>query len=78
MVEIRYFSILREKLGKEKEEFEFEGTVSELRKLLLSKYPEIENILNSVKFAVNEEYVDEDYKISDGDRVALIPPVSGG
>jgi len=78
MVEIRYFSVLREKLRKEKEEIEFEGSVSELRKFLIKKYPELKNFINSVRFAVNEEYVDEDYRVSDGDRVALIPPVSGG
>ncbi|RUM29571.1 MAG: molybdopterin converting factor subunit 1 [Aquifex sp.] len=78
MVEIRYFSILRDKIGKEKEEIEFKGSISELRKFLLTKYPELKNILDSVKFAVNEEYVDDNHKVSDGDRVALIPPVSGG
>jgi molybdopterin converting factor small subunit len=28
--------------------------------------------------AVNEEYVDTNYILKDGDVVALIPPVSGG
>lgn len=29
-------------------------------------------------FAVNETYVPADTKLNDGDRVAFIPPVSGG
>jgi molybdopterin synthase catalytic subunit len=29
-------------------------------------------------YAVNQEYADRDTKLSDGDEVALIPPVSGG
>ncbi len=29
-------------------------------------------------YAVNREYADRDRKLSDGDEVALIPPVSGG
>ncbi|GAB6066299.1 molybdopterin converting factor subunit 1 [Aquifex pyrophilus] len=78
MVELRYFSILREKLGKSSEELEFEGSVKELKELLKERYPEIKNILESVRFAVNEEYVSDDFKIKRGDRVALIPPVSGG
>ena len=78
MVEIRYFSILKEKLGKSSEEISFKGTVGQLRDLLKKRYPEAKEILNSVKIAVNEEYVKDSYKISEGDRVALIPPVSGG
>ncbi|HIP42437.1 MAG TPA: molybdopterin converting factor subunit 1 [Aquifex aeolicus] len=78
MVEIRYFSILREKLGKNSEEISFEGTVGQLRDLLKERYPEAKEILSSVRIAVNEEYVGDNYKISEDDRVALIPPVSGG
>jgi molybdopterin synthase catalytic subunit/molybdopterin converting factor small subunit len=29
-------------------------------------------------FAVNRRYVDENYKLQDGDELAFIPPVSGG
>jgi molybdopterin synthase sulfur carrier subunit len=32
----------------------------------------------STMFAVNESYVPADTKVSDGDRIAFIPPVSGG
>lgn len=78
MVKIRYFSVVKEKLGKEEEALDFSGTVRELKEYLRKRYPEIADILDRVRFAVNEEYVDEDYKLSDNDRVAVIPPVSGG
>jgi len=78
MVRILYFSLLREKIGITEEELEFEGRVGELRRLLIEKYPQASTIIESVKFAVNEEYVDDDFIISEGDRIALIPPVSGG
>lgn len=32
----------------------------------------------STMFAVNESYVTADTQVHDGDRVAFIPPVSGG
>lgn len=32
----------------------------------------------STMFAVNESYVTADTQVQDGDRVAFIPPVSGG
>lgn len=70
--------MVREKLKKSEEDIEFSGTVSQLRDLLIRKYPELEPILKVVRFAVNEEYVDEDYFIGQNDRVAIIPPVSGG
>ncbi len=78
MVRVRYFSIVREKLGKEEETLEFLGTIKELKEYLKERYPELSEIIESVRFAVNEEYVDDEYKLSDNDRVAVIPPVSGG
>lgn len=31
-----------------------------------------------IRFAVNEAFVQESHRVSEGDRLALIPPVSGG
>ncbi len=70
--------MVKEKLGKQEEYLDFSGNIRELRELLKKRYPELGNLWDSVRFAVNEEYVDEDYKLSDNDRVAVIPPVSGG
>ncbi len=78
MVKLRYFSVLKDRLGKEEEILDFSGTIGELRKLLRNRYPEMSELWNNVRFAVNEEYVDDGYKLSDNDRVAVIPPVSGG
>lgn len=35
-------------------------------------------LLKATMFAVNEEYVSAETKVADGDRVAFLPPVSGG
>ncbi|WP_461829280.1 molybdopterin converting factor subunit 1 [Aquifex sp.] len=78
MIKVRYFSLVKERLGKEEESLDFAGTVRELKEYLAKKYPHLTDIWESVRFAVNEEYVDDDYKLSDNDRVAVIPPVSGG
>ncbi len=78
MIKILYFSVVREKLKKSEEEIEFKGSIEELRNLLKEKYPELSEILDKVKFAVNEEYVSDDHIVKDGDTVAVIPPVSGG
>ncbi|WP_457599926.1 molybdopterin converting factor subunit 1 [Hydrogenivirga sp.] len=78
MPRVTYFSILREKLGKSEEELDFTGSVEKLRETLKERYPEVAELLDRVKFAVNEEYVDDTYEIKGDERVAIIPPVSGG
>ena len=37
-----------------------------------------DGLRNSTLFAINEAYVPPDTVVNDGDRVAFIPPVSGG
>ena len=78
MPRLIYFSIVREKLGKSEENIEFTGRVRELREELKKRYPQIAELMDRIRFAVNEEYVDDDYELKGDERVALIPPVSGG
>ncbi|MCS7262612.1 MAG: molybdopterin converting factor subunit 1 [Aquificaceae bacterium] len=77
-MKLLYFAVLREKLRKSEEEVEFQGTVSELRAFLMQKYPELESLFRVVRFAVQEEYVDEEHFLKGQEQVAVIPPVSGG
>jgi len=72
-MKLLYFAILRERLKKDQEELEFKGTISQLRQLLIEKYPELEPVLKVVRFAVNEEYVGDEYQLKGDERVALIP-----
>lgn len=53
------------------------NTVLELKTWILEKYPEMGN-LNSFAIAVDQEYANDELNISDGQEIALIPPVSGG
>jgi molybdopterin synthase sulfur carrier subunit len=78
MIRLLYFAILREKLGKQEEMLEFSGSVEELRKLLVEREPHLEDVLKVCLFAVNQEYVKEDFILKGGETVAVIPPVSGG
>ena len=48
-----------------------------LLQILQEKYPALAQ-LASCSLAVNASYVQETQLLSDGDEVAIIPPVSGG
>lgn len=58
------------------------GTAAELRALLAAEHPDLaETILaKTVRIAVNHEMVADEAgtRISAGDEVALLPPLSGG
>ena len=45
---------------------------------LLRLYPAIAGDKSRLMIAVNEEYQEHDYPLSEDDEVAFIPPVSGG
>ncbi|GIV31512.1 MAG: molybdopterin converting factor small subunit [Saprospiraceae bacterium] len=73
------FGIARDITGQRFLELELpEGTtVARLREWLTEKHPRF-NSLASLRFAVNNEYAEEERTLQDGDEVAIIPPVSGG
>lgn len=77
-MKVLYFSVVKERIKKGEEELDFKGSLSELRFVLSQRYPELKDLLERIKFAVNEEYVGDDYELKGDERVALIPPVSGG
>jgi len=78
MPRVIYFSIIRERAGAPEEEIEFRGQVGDLRKILQRKYPDLRDLLAQVRFAVNNEYVGDEFNLKGDETVAVIPPVSGG
>jgi molybdopterin synthase catalytic subunit/molybdopterin converting factor small subunit len=69
---VRLFAGLRERAGWSEREFEAERVADIWPALGLGEEPE------GLLYAVNREYADRDRALTDGDEVALIPPVSGG
>jgi len=79
-IDILYFSSLKDKVKKNKETVDVDPdtNLNQLIQFLKQKHPEISQNLDNVMVAVNEQYVDKNYSLKEGDIVALIPPVSGG
>src|ERR1700679_2815335 len=77
---IKLFATLRERARTAEISREFpEGTtVGQIWSRLLADFPALGGHHDGVAFAVNQEYVREDYRPGNDDEVAFIPPVSGG
>jgi MoaE-MoaD fusion protein len=74
-ITVKLFAGLRERAGESERDLELEAgaRVTDVwRPLGLGEEPE------GLLYAVNKEYATPDRRLSDGDEVALIPPVSGG
>lgn len=75
---VKAFGITRDFLGAREKDVEVNGqTVADLRRELLTLYPNLQG-LKSLLIAVNNEYAEDDAELQASDEIALIPPVSGG
>jgi molybdopterin converting factor subunit 1 len=54
------------------------ASVAHVVELLLERHAALRPVRDSMRFAVNEEFVGADHSLREGDRLALLPPVSGG
>ena len=79
-VTVRLFAGYREKAGKAELGLDLpeDATVGYLAEEVVRLYPAIMKNPAGLVVAVNQEYKDHGFVLSDGDEVALIPPVSGG
>ena len=71
-VRVRLFAGLRERAGWAQREIDVSSVAEVWPALDLGDEPK------GLLYAVNKEYATRDQALSDGDEVALIPPVSGG
>ncbi len=79
-VNVRYFAVVRERLGRETEEVELPAPadVRAVLDLLVERRPELGALRKYLQIAVNQEMVSPAQPLADGDELALIPPVAGG
>lgn len=79
-IRVRLFASFREATGSGTLAWEAPtgATVSEVVAALRAEYPRLGPASEKALLAVNQEYVGGEYRLQDGDELALIPPVSGG
>ena len=80
-VRVKFFGILKADTGEDTLEMdigETGETVSGILKEIGARFPQLKPRMDTLAFAVNHEFVDADYELSNGDELALLPPVSGG
>lgn len=79
-ITVLYFAGLAERVGLRESEITYAAgdTVASVRDRIIAERPEVKPYMESLMFAVNEEYADPETVVPDGATLALIPPVSGG
>jgi len=79
-VKLLFFASLKDIVGSRQLDFELPSgaTIDDLWERLESRYPKLGPYKSIVLTSVNEDYVTREAVVSEGDEVALFPPVSGG
>ncbi len=54
------------------------ASVGDLRDKLVKTTPNAATLLDACRFAVNDEFVNLDFKIKEDDEISILPPASGG
>src|SRR5262245_17044702 len=79
-VKVLFFATLKDIVGARQLHLDLPAgsTVNDLLNRLESIYPRVKDYRPVLLTAINEDYVDKNASINDGDEVAIFPPVSGG
>lgn len=78
---VRLFAICRERAQTDEIQVDLPdgpATVSTVKSAIAEQYPVLAPLLSAVRVAVNETFGVDDDPVTEGDELALIPPVSGG
>lgn len=79
-VYVQFYGQLRE-LGKNNEvliEIDENSNCRDLLNKIEKDFPKFQRFRKYVICAVNNEFIDESYILKEGDKIAILPPVSGG
>src|SRR5262252_10551070 len=79
-VKVRYFAVVRERLGREEEVLELPdgANLAQALDALGVRHPAVRELRGHLQVALNQEIADAHAPVAEGDEIALIPPVAGG
>ncbi len=79
-IRILYFASVAERLGMREEVHPLPVSLSMegLKNVLSQKHPLLKEAFKHCRIALNQEFVEGNPVLREGDEVAIIPPVSGG
>lgn len=80
-VRVVFYGVLKQDVGTKVQVMEFPQdrlTIAELVETLKTRYPALTPRLETVAYVVQDEVVDPDHLLVDGDEAGMLPPVSGG
>ncbi len=81
---ILYFAWLRQKTGIDSEEVEMPSHITDVAGLIEwlkernENFAEALSNFESIRVAVNQEFAEPDAPVTQGDEVAIFPPMTGG
>jgi len=76
-INVCYFASLREELGRGEDVLSLDNTQVSAAKVWAMATDNLA-LPEKILVAINQEYVDLDAQVHDGDEVAFFPPVTGG
>src|SRR5271168_4338428 len=79
-VRVLFFGMLKDLAGRGSESLSLpeDATLNDVLGHFAKQMPGLEALLPSIAMSINQEYAGPESKLSAGDEIALLPPVSGG
>ncbi|HEX8549077.1 MAG TPA: MoaD/ThiS family protein [Cytophagaceae bacterium] len=77
-LKLKFFAAMKDYFEEDLEISLSEPNLVELRKDLVSRSPGTQELLSSCRFAVNDNFVNQNHVFSENDLVLVLPPSSGG
>jgi molybdopterin synthase catalytic subunit len=79
-IRVLYFAVFRDKLGRDDDVVALApgACVRDAIDALSARHDAIGKLRGKFRVAVNQDFADDDRELTDGDELALIPPVAGG
>ena len=79
-VQVLFFGQLKDLTGRSSETLPLgdRATLADVLQHYSKEFPAIQKLSPSLALSINREYASKDAPLSDGDEIALLPPVSGG